>query len=245
MNARKIARWIATGAGTAAAAYGTYAGAVWLRYGHAKPARGKGRDPLLDAFMPVYEVAERHRIYVAAPAHITLETAVDVDLLESAIVRAIFRSRELVMSGRPDGRVPQRGLLAQMKSLGWSVLAEIPNREIVVGAVTRPWEANVVFRPVPAEAFAAFNEPDYVKIAWTLRADPIGPRESIARTETRVMTTDSVARDKFRRYWALASPGIVLIRRVILRRVKKVAERRVVMTATLAVTSDLQASCSN
>ena len=30
-----------------------------------------------------------------------------------------------------------------------------------------------MFRSVPADEFAAFDEPDYVKIAWTLRADPV------------------------------------------------------------------------
>ena len=52
-----------------------------------------------------------------------------------------------------------------------------------MGAVTQPWQANVVFRPLPPEQFAAFNEPGYVKIAWTLRADSDGAAESIFRTE--------------------------------------------------------------
>jgi hypothetical protein len=56
-----------------------------------------------------------------------------------------------------------------------------------------------------------FDEPDDVKIAWTLRADSVSDRESIFRTETRVATTDADARAKFRRYWAFASPGITLI----------------------------------
>jgi hypothetical protein len=51
------------------------------------------------------------------------------------------------------------------------VLAEVPGREVVVGAVTQPGYSNVVFRPLPPEEFIAFREPDYVKIVWTLRAD--------------------------------------------------------------------------
>ena len=106
------------------------------------------------------------------------------------------------------------------------MLAERPGREIVVGAVTQPWEANVTFRSVSAERFAAFNEPDYVKIVWTLRADAIGDRVSIFRTETRAVATDASARAKFRRYWAFLSPGIILIRRMMLGQVKAEAERR-------------------
>ena len=104
------------------------------------------------------------------------------------------------------------------------MLAEIPGRELIVGAVTRPWEANVTFRAVPPDGFATFREPDYVKIVWTLRADPIDATHSIFRTETRVMTTDSTARAKFRWYWACLSPGIILIRWTALRSLRRRAE---------------------
>ena len=40
------------------------------------------------------------------------------------------------------------------------MLAEIADCEVVVGAVTKPWEANVTFRSIAAADFAAFNEPD-------------------------------------------------------------------------------------
>jgi hypothetical protein len=83
-----------------------------------------------------------------------------------------------------------------------------------------------VFRPLPPEEFAAFHEPDSVKIVWTLRADPLSATESIFRTETRVVTTDAAARAKFRRYWAFASPGIILIRWALLGPLKAEAERR-------------------
>ena len=114
-----------------------------------------------------------------------------------------------------------------MQAIGWGVLAEIPDREIVVGAVTKPWEANVTFRALPPEAFAAFNEPGYVKIVWTLRATPITDTESLFQTETRAIATDPVARAEFRRYWSLVSPGIILIRWALLGPVRREAERRV------------------
>ena len=116
--------------------------------------------------------------------------------------------------------------MAVTKELGWGILADAPGHEIVMGAVTQPWQANVVFRGLPPDEFAAFNEPGYVKIAWTLRAEAVSDGESIARTETRVMATDADARRKFRWYWARFSPGIVLIREVSMRLVQKEAERR-------------------
>jgi len=84
----------------------------------------------------------------------------------------------------------------------------------------------VVFRPLPPNEFIAFDEPDYVKIAWTLRADAAGPNASVFRTETRIVTTDASARARFRWYWARFSPGIQLIRWQSLGPVRREAERR-------------------
>lgn len=74
--------------------------------------------------------------------------------------------------------------------------------------------------------FSAFQEPDLVKIAWTLRADPMNGGESIFGTETRAIATDAGARAKFHRYWAFLSPGIILIRWAMLPALKADAERR-------------------
>jgi hypothetical protein len=181
---------------------------------------------LLDRFMPDYQIVERHNIRVAAPAEITLAAAAETDLQQSSVARAIFRAREVILGSDPDPAERPKGMLALTQSLGWRVLAEEPGHEIVVGAVTKPWEANVTFRGLTPDAFAAFNDPGYVKIAWTLRADPIGSKESIFRTETRALATDGFARVRFRRYWSLLSPGIIVIRWAMLHPVKKEAERR-------------------
>jgi hypothetical protein len=211
------ARAAAAGVGAGLAAYGAYAAVTWYRYGHVSQPCGGGHDELLDRFMPDFHVVERHRIRVAAPPDIVLAAAREQDLLGLPVVHAIFKAREIVMGAAPDGRTQPRGLLAATLALGWGVLAEIRDREIVVGAVTKPWEANVAFRALPPHEFAAFADPGFVKIAWTLRADPSDGGTSIFRTETRAIATDDTARARFRFYWAFASPGIALIRRLSLR----------------------------
>jgi hypothetical protein len=230
MNARSRLRStmgvLAAGAGVAAGAYGVCAGVAWARYGHVARPGPDERDELLDTFMPVYEVVERHHIAIAAPSRLALAAAREQDLLRLPLVRAIFKAREIALGAEPDDRPRPRGLLAVTQSFGWGVLAEVPDRETVVGAVTKPWEANVTFRALPAREFAAFSEPGYVKIAWTLRTDPIDVASCVFRTETRALATDPVARHKFRRYWAFASPGIAMIRRLSLAPLKREAERR-------------------
>jgi len=223
---RSTARLLAGGIGLAAGAYATYVGVTWYRYGRVAPAGPDEEDPLLDRFMQEYEVVERHHIRVGAPASTTLAVASDLNLFDLPLVRGIVKGRALILGATPVDRPGPRGMLAEVQSLGWVVLAEAPGREIVVGAVTRPWEANVTFRSIPPGDFAAFAEPDYVKIAWTLRADALGANESVFRTETRAIATDAAARAKFRRYWSFLSPGIALIRLMSLRPVKSEAERR-------------------
>ena len=218
----RAGRLVARGAAAALLAGAGYGVATWYRYGRSKPA-DKG-DELLDRFMPAYEVRERHETRVRAPATSTFEAARGMELNRSPLIRAIFRGRELLMGSAGGARPAPRPLVDEVISLGWRVLAEEPGREIVLGAVTQPWMADVVFRGIAPEEFAGFDEPDYVKIAWNIAVAPLGTDESLFRTETRVTTTDPSSRRKFRRYWAVFSPGIVLIRREMLRLVKRVAE---------------------
>jgi hypothetical protein len=234
---RTAAGYAAGGAALAALGYAAYAGAAWTRYGHPPRARTPDeQDPLLDRFMPLYDIVERHHIRVAAPADVTLAAARDLNVADSWLSRALFKGREILLSGAPAAATPlPPGLLPAALTIGWGILADQVDHEIVLGAVTKPWEAHPVFQDLLPRDFAAFAEPGYVKIAWTLRADPIGDAASIFRTETRAIATDAEARAKFRRYWALVSPGVALIRRAMLGPIKAEAER---WTALPRVTPD-------
>ena len=219
-------QWLEAGAAAAVASYVAHVGVAWCRYGHVRPAPASEADTVLDRLMPRYDVVERHHVGVSAPAAVVLAAAEDQDLLSFPPVHAIIRARECLLGAAPDPRPPLRGLLRQVQALGWVVLAEVPDREIVVGAVTKPWEPNPVTRAIPPAEFAAFAEPGYVQIAWTLRADPAGDGTSVFRTETRARATDPAARARFRWYWAWASPGITFIRWLSLGPLRREAERR-------------------
>lgn len=225
-RARRVVGGLATGAALAGLSYVAYAAVTYGRYGRGTLPTGGVRDLRLDTFIPMPEVVERHEVRVAAPAEITLSAARELDLYRSPMIRAIFRARELVMRGDDDRSRRPRAFVDEALALGWGILADVPGRELIFGAVTQPWKGDVEFRAIPPERFAEFAEPGYAKIVWTLAADPLGPHSSLFRTETRVATTDPDSRERFRRYWALTSPGIVLIRRATLPLVKADAERR-------------------
>jgi hypothetical protein len=218
-------KWLAIVGGLAGASYATYVATAWRRFGHPRRASGQAVDPLLDGFMREHDVVERAHVTIAAPPDVTFVAAKEASLAKSRIVRAIFRARELILRATPDSIPAAKGIVEQMTAIGWGLLAETPT-ELVFGAVTQPWQANPVFRALPAEEFAAFAEPDHVKITWTLRVDPTADGGSVFRTETRAVATDDAARKKFRVYWSLLSPGIIVIRWALLPTIKREAERR-------------------
>ena len=217
----RTARVLARAAAAVGAGYAGYVAWTWLRYGRA--GHGGPADPLLDRFLPEYEVRERHERPMPVPAAATFAAAKRMGLRRSPVARAVFALREVParLIGAPRAPLDERGIVAETLSIGWGILAETPGREIVMGAVTRPWEADVKFEALSPEAFAAFSEPGYVKIAWTLRAEPVGPGRCIFQTETRAVATDRRSRARFRRYWAFLSPGIRLIRRAMLRQLER------------------------
>ncbi|HLJ83530.1 MAG TPA: hypothetical protein VKT51_05100 [Candidatus Eremiobacteraceae bacterium] len=211
-----------------------YAGVVWLGYGRLQVDRRP--DKMLDRYMPQYEVGERHEIIVNAPASDTWAAACAIDLQRSPVIGAIFSARERLL-GAAHPEASPAPFLHQAIAMGWGILEERAGRELVMGSITQPWEANVVFHALAPDRFASFAEPGYVKIVWTVEAEPTGASTSIARTVTRVQTTDAASREKFRRYWAIFSPGILLIRYEALRLIRDDAERRFQRPPKLALPS--------
>jgi hypothetical protein len=126
MNLSRRVGWTVGGAaallGVAAASYAGLVGSAWLRYGHApRPAAGDV-DPLLDVFIPAYDVVERHHVAIHAPAAVTFGALLDMDLEESLLIRAIFRGREILVGADAVAENRPRGLIAMTKALGWVVL---------------------------------------------------------------------------------------------------------------------------
>jgi hypothetical protein len=152
--------------------------------------------------------------------------ALSFDLQSPPLVKFVFRLRELLMGASATAKREPQGLLAEMRSLGWGVLAEERGRLLVCGATCRPWLADVTFTAIAPERFTDFAEAERVKIAWTLEAEPLAPELTRFAQETRVVATDDAARAKFSRYWRWARFGIIGIRLLLLPAVRRAAERR-------------------
>jgi hypothetical protein len=227
MNPTRLLRLGGAALGAGVACYAAYSAVTWARYGHVDPARHP-RDELLDRFLPHPEVDEYHSLEVHAPAAITFAAGTHMDLQASPPIKAIFflRSIPTLLQGKPFRPQGSLGILDETLTLGFGVLAEVPDREIVIGTYTTPWHEQVTFHPLPPDEFPGFAEPGYVKIVVTLGAEPLGPDRSLFVTRTRAVATDPESRRKFRRYWAPMSAGIILIRWFSLPMVRREAERR-------------------
>ncbi|HET7462703.1 MAG TPA: hypothetical protein VFJ82_15720 [Longimicrobium sp.] len=190
----------------------------------ARPRRGAGGGRTIERFVPRPDVRERHSVRVRAPAGEVFAAAEAFDPMSLAPVRWIFAARARML-GAPPPRRWAHGLAGEMESIGWGVLSLRPGRERVMGAVTRPWEPEPVFTPLPPERFAAFVQPGRMKIAWTIEAERLGPSLTRLSTETRAVATDDASRRRFRGYWRRFGVGTVVIRWLLLRAIRRRAEQ--------------------
>ena len=125
--------------------------------------RPAGPSPL-DPFIPDPDVADRFTTRVEAPAPLVFDVACGIDLQSLPLVRGIFWLRERLLRATPHPPRQPQGMLQELLGLGWGLLAEQPGRLVVGGAACQPWKADVVFRPIPPDRFAAYAGPDQVKI---------------------------------------------------------------------------------
>lgn len=186
----------------------------------------KSRTMLIDKYMPTFDVRHRAEVRVASEPAQAYEALRALDLEKSWIVRILFTIRTLPArilgkQSAPEPSKLRRTFLESAIKMGWVILEEAAGQELVAGAVTQPWVANVIFRGLPPAEFVGFAEPGYTKIVWNIAVQKSDGGSTIASTETRVLATDAESRRKFRRYWFVFSLGIRLIRRVALAQTRR------------------------
>lgn len=204
------------------------------RQGHAGAV---GPQLLVDQFLPEFDLSVVHADVFRAPAAECFEAARELDLLRAPLVRTLLGIRALplraagTLRGRGKATTPEASRrtfrFKDMVGLGWILLGETPDVEMVLGKVSRPWKsvAAAADAPTTPERFTTFDEPGFAKIATSLRIDPYGNNSSILTVETRVAITDDESRRRFSRYWVLVGPFSSLIRRMALRLLAKQLRR--------------------
>jgi hypothetical protein len=172
---------------------------------------------MLERLIPTPRLLEIDHVDLAAPPERVWRLVRHADLARSPLIRALFELRAL--PERFSGKHPPTTLLIdQLRSTpehpGFQLLSERAPLELAVGAIGKVWHGEIPFVHVPdAFAYAAFSEPDFVKVAWSIRLTPLGARDTRLELEVRVDATDDAAWAKFERYFLLIGPGSHFIRR--------------------------------
>ncbi len=136
---------------------------------------------LLDRFLPDAPLRHVDRVAVAAGPESAYVAARSIDL------RRLRWLRRLV-----DGHA--------------ITLADVPYRELVMGAAAQVWRRRPVWAQLPPEVFAAFDHPGWCKLTWGLRVDHRPSGGSWITLELRVAGTDREALARVRRHWNLLVP---------------------------------------
>ena len=174
----------------------------------------------LDRLIPSARLREIDEVELDAPPDEVWERVRHGDLGGSPLTRALFALRDLPsrLARRDKPRVALRiDDFTSLEQPGFRVLVDDPPREVVVGAIGKVWQPDILFVDVAhAGEFAAFALPDFVKVAWALRVLPRGDAGARVELEVRVDATDDEAWQRFRRYFRLIGPGSRFIRHSLL-----------------------------
>jgi hypothetical protein len=188
---------------------------------------------LIDHFLPRYDVTEIQELSVDAPPEVTYPAIRETDLRDP-LIGTLFAVRELParlarrMRGEVRGPPPATFTFNDLTKpeMGFMLLAEEPGVELVVASVGRFWRRDYGWHSVAPDRFVDFDEPGYAKLAISFRVQRTGADRSLLRYEARTATTDDVARTRFRRYWRVIRPGVAIVMRRTLKRIRAEAERR-------------------
>jgi hypothetical protein len=160
--------------------------------------------PLIDDWLPEFDVGERHDVAVPVEPERALELALRLPAAPDRFVRALISAR---------GMTARDETIERFFAAHRFVVLDSSATEWVVGA------AGVVWRPrgglvalADAAAWRAAQVPGTIRGAVDFRAERI-PGGSRLTTETRIKAIDERARRAFRLYWLAVGPFSALIRR--------------------------------
>jgi hypothetical protein len=212
----------------AAAAVGL-AGAALLAAGVFFPAPVRSSTPRvsrLDQILPEFQFRELHETRIRATPREVFRAIRQVTAPEIRFFRLLtwIRSPRLG-SVRPSilAPPPDRPVLDVALDTGFLLLAQDPEREIVIGTVLCRRSAAGAGTLTPA-AFQGLADPDICKVAMNFRIVAESGGFVRLTTETRILALGTPARRRFAAYWRIIYPGSALIRRSWLAAIRRRAE---------------------
>lgn len=177
---------------------------------------------MLEQLIPVPRKVESDSVDLAAPPDLVWAYVRHADLGDSPLTRALFALRTLPSAHDAAAPATTHQLHSSSTHPGFQLLGEDPGRELTVGAIGRVWQLDIPFEHVEgADACVRFARPGWIKVAWSIRLEPLGQAATRLRFELRVDATDEVAWRLFARYWLLIGPASHFLRTMLLRRLRQ------------------------
>jgi len=183
---------------------------------------------LIDSFAPRPDAVETHSLVINAPRETVYRTLLTADLGHSLIIKSLLALRSIPgFIAHPCAMPRNRKITLQtLIDSGFGLLAEKPGEEIVLGVTGRFWR--------PAGNLSPFNRPDFDRAVpvgfargvWNFSVSEPIRGQTLLTTETRVTCGDPASRRKFLAYWFVVRPFSGLIRLIMLKSVRKMAEAR-------------------
>ena len=179
---------------------------------------------LMTRYLPRYQFAEEHSLYVPASPTRVIDAASRPDVVDDPVTRRLIALREL--PSRLAGRLGFASSLQQRPAFGladFTPLGRDGERELAFGPAGRFWQSDYGLVALPdASAFAALDPAGLAKLVLNFTAQPEGQGTRLT-TRTRVWCGDDAVRRRFTAYWLLIRPASGFIRRRLLRRVHDAA----------------------
>jgi hypothetical protein len=191
--------------------------------------------PLLDSWMPEFDVTATYSTTVKAPADRVYEAVLATDFGKHPLVALLMGIRMLpgllvepraTLRRLRNQRDSPKRRLESMTGESFVLLEADPPRELVLGITGRFW---TLAARLTATDPATFRDPPpagQARAAWNFSVTPLPEGGCCLATETRVRCADAATRRQFRRYWTVVAPGSGLIRIAILRQIAKGAVGR-------------------
>ena len=178
---------------------------------------------LIDSFAPSPDAVETHRVHINAAPDVVYRALWTANLGRSLTIKFLLALRSLpefvLHPGKPlphDRRITLQTLI----EAGFGVLAEQPEKEIVLGVSGRFWRPTGNLLPFNRADFDAPVPAGLARAVWNFHVEGADGHTTLS-TETRVICGDRRSRRKFRAYWFFVRPFSGLIRRIMLRAVRQ------------------------
>jgi hypothetical protein len=184
-------------------------------------------DVLIDELMPVYDFIERHQTRVRASPARTYAAIENADFSANPVVLFLLAIRALparILGSRSAQTLARPLTLRNSERFGFFIAAENPPAEIVIALQGKFWTVRGGTECATRAALDLPIAPGVARAVWNFTVAPADDGRSVVATETRVLCADAHARRRFRIYWFFVRPGSGIIRRMMLRTIRKLAE---------------------